>query len=145
VNSQEEIEYLKRRGDLFCDFLVSKSGSLPSIQDFKTIFIQLYLAADLTGLRQMNDEVTSWSRNLPTEQDSIEFWKLLKSEFGEDYPSAYTKRIKRIKRKGVQSEFEYRLIEDHVNDLCQNGDADLEIRELDGLLTNFEVKSKPNI
>ena len=130
MNRQDEIEYLKRRGDLFFTFISSKTSDVRGLNEFKMIFTQLHTAKDLKGLREMNKEVDIWSRNLPTQQDSIEFWKVLKSELGEDYPSGYEKQIQSIKKKGIQKEFEYHLIEERVSELCQAEDSDSEIEEL---------------
>ena len=145
MNREDEIDYLKRRGDLFFDFINSKTIDSRGFEEFKMIFTQLYMSKDLTGLRQMNKEVDNWSRNLPAQEDSVEFWKILKSELGEDYPSAYSKQLQTIKKKGIQNEFEYQLIDEYVNELCEHRDSDSEIGELNGLLTNFELNSNSNI
>lgn len=145
MNSQEEIDYLKRRGDLFYDFIISKTTETSVIEDVKTTFSRLYVSRDLRGLREINKELDTWSRNLPTQQDSVEFWKILKSELGEDYPSAYSKQIQTIKKKGIRNEFEHQLIEECVNELCQSGNADVEVQELNELLTKFDAKGGRNI
>lgn len=140
LNSQEEIEHLNKRANLFLEFLISKSGNSPFIKEFNSTVTKLYRNKDLIGLRQINAEVDSWSRNLPTKKDSVEFWKILKTELGENYPTEYLKQIEMIKKKGIQNLQEYQLIEEHIGELCENDSVDIDTTELNVLLLDFEAK-----
>ncbi|HHZ65214.1 MAG TPA: hypothetical protein EYN51_06920 [Flavobacteriales bacterium] len=61
MNQEEQFKYLKKRADLFFDFIGSKVGNHDLINDFKKTADKAHATSNLTDLKSINHEIDRWS------------------------------------------------------------------------------------
>ena len=145
MKDQKQLDDLRKRAVLFLDFITSRSSGSDSsqlLEQFNTLVSSAFDNGDLSKLKAINHEVNRWSSEL-NQKDTLDFYKLLKTELGEDYPSTYTRNLERIKQKGIRTNEDFELIQDRKNQIFQLEGSAFEIELLNSLLTEFEGKNAP--
>lgn len=142
MKNKVEIEYLKKRILIFCDFFISKYGDTYIFKPtaLKNETLKDYSNKDYKSLRDTNKENNMMLREMPL-LDALELRKILKKKLNEDIDSLEKKRmslIKSIIKKGkINNHFEFELMKEREEELFnQNGDEDERII-INSLLVDF--------
>lgn len=134
-----ELEYLSKRSKLIVDFIISKNPQDPILHQYKTIIENAVKKKDLRGMRIIARDTNAWAKGL-SQKEIIELEEKLFSEFKENLSGdkVTLKTIDELLTRGtIQTEDEYRIIHDYLQDLSKGDPFFERISELESLLNTY--------
>lgn len=134
-----ELEYLSKRSKLIVDFIISKNPQDPILHQYKTIIENAVKKKDLRGMRIIARDTNAWAKGL-SQKEIIELEEKLFSEFKENLSGDKVthKTIDELLTRGtIQTEDEYRIIHDYLQDLSKGDPFFERISELESLLNTY--------
>lgn len=139
MEKKDELEYLNKRSGLIVDFIMSKNPQDHIFQHYKTVIQNTVKKKDLRGMRILARDTNAWAKALP-EKDIIELEKKLALEFGETLSGDKIahKTIEELLARGtIQTEEEYRVVHEYLQDISEGDPFFERISELDSLLGTY--------
>ena len=139
MEKKDELEYLNKRSGLIVDFIMSKNPQDHIFQHYKTVIQNTVKKKDLRGMRKLARDTNAWAKALP-EKDIIELEKKLALEFGETLSGdkIALKTIEELLARGtIQTEEEYRVVHEYLQDISEGDPFFERISELDSLLGTY--------
>lgn len=138
--AMSELEYLRDRSLLIIDFILNKNVGNPMMQQFKSVIQETYVKSNLKGLKILSLDMNAWAKGLP-QKDIKELELLLTDKFGENLSGDKITHtvIKQVLKKGkIENEEKYRVVYEHLEDICATDPFYENILELETLLKAYQ-------
>lgn len=139
MQKEKELEYLRKRSERIIDFMISLDPINSMLLKYKMVIQNVVKKKDLRGLRMVARDLNGWAKSL-SQKEILELERILKLEFEENLSGdklTYNTIEKLLKTGIIQTEDEYRLVQECLNDISK-GDPFFEKKEdLEALLKTF--------
>lgn len=135
-----ELEYLRNRSLLIIDFILDKNLGNPMMQQFKSVIQETYAKSNLKGLKTLSRDTNAWAKGLPL-KDIKELELLLAEKFGENLSGdkiTHTVIKKVLKKRKIESEENYRVVYEYLQDISATDPFYENIVELETLLGTYQ-------
>ena len=139
---RKELDIVFKKCLFILDFSIENVEINGFLMDIKNIIIKCYENDDIKCLRDILNTVILFAKQLP---DPIlnNLNSNFKKEFGELINDKNLKILSKILKKGfINSEKEYRIIFDRVEELYSNNEKQNEVNQLNELLFEYDKKQK---
>lgn len=137
----EEKDKIKNRFQVFFDYIVSKQGNIEGYNELKKAVDDAYNKNDIRGLREINKELNVWLVEMFPPKEKKEIREILKEKLGENFEQTDLKNLEKInkiiKRGKVNTQKEYALLQQRIEEIYTDKSRKLEVLEINKLLADF--------
>jgi hypothetical protein len=138
---REESDKIKSKFQIIFDYITSKEGQISFYLDLKKTVDEAYENNNIKVLREINKEMNVWLVEMFRPNERKELNQLLKEKLGEDIEHLDQKRIERIKkiikRGKINTQDEYSLLQQRVEEIYADDSKKVEVEELNNILAGF--------
>lgn len=140
-NNQNELDLLKNWCLTIVNFLIELDGESPIFSELKSVINKSYDVKNLKALRHCKKDINEWARGIPI-QETSKLNILLLEKFGESLEVS-KRKIELILKKGkINSQEEYNILLNKVEDIYDKDGKENEIETLNKLLAQYEKNKK---
>ncbi|MFL0685041.1 MAG: hypothetical protein ACJLTB_17810 [Algoriphagus aquaeductus] len=139
MEKEKEIEYLRKRSERIIDFMISLDPANSILLKYKMIIQNVVKKKDSRGLRMVARDLNEWAKGL-SQKEILELERILKLEFEENLSGdklTYNTIEKLLTTGIIQTEDEYRLVQECLNDISKGDPLFEKKKELEALLRTF--------
>ena len=138
IDKMKDLEYYKRRFDIFYDYLSKAQGANAVLEQTKSMVVLAYKNKAVKKLSKIDKELDVWLREMLMPSEKEELLKILKKELNDTSDEDYLNQIGKIVSKGIiDSKEEYKLILQRVEYIYDKEGCKSEVDRLNKLLTNY--------
>jgi hypothetical protein len=140
MSTINELEYLRDRSLLIIDFILNKNTGDSMLQQMKSVIQQTYAKGNFKGLKTLSRDMNAWAKGLP-KKDIIELEMLLAEKFGENLSGdkiTYSVVKQVLKKRKIESEENYRVVYEYLQDMSPKDPFHENIVELETLLEKYQ-------
>ncbi len=140
TSTTNELEYLQDRSLLIIDFILNKNVNDSLMKQFKSVIQETYAKGNLKGLKTLSRDMNAWAKGL-SQKDIKELEVLLAEKFGENLSGdkiTHTVIKQVLKRGKIESEENYRVVYEYLQDISPTDPFYENIIELENLLETHQ-------
>lgn len=134
----KDLEYYKRRFDIFYNYLLKKQGANVVLEQTKSMVDLAYEKKAEKQLSKIDKELNVWLREMLMPAEKKELMKILEEELNDTSDIDLLSQIDKIVSKGtINSKKEYELILQRVESIYEQIGSESEVDRLNKLLADY--------